>query len=513
MMIAPVPFAPGVADAGGVDHSGRTSSALRRRALVLVGALLMCLAVCLRPAFGADDDPPDARRYTALWADAFHPGFKTPEQTEALVAHMRQYNLNTLLFEARKGADAYYDSRLEPRARDIAADYDPLAHAIALCHDTSGGKQRIEVHAWIVAYRVARTGVNNPAGHVLERYEAWKCADSRGATAHERNIFFDPGVPGVIDHTASVAQDIIRHYDVDGLHLDYVRYPDADWGYNPIALKRFQTLYDRSDKPIATDPEWSQFRRDQVTALVRRVYGAVKTFKPKVRVSVAAVNFGGVASRFEDTAPYKQVYQDWAGWLREGCVDIVFLMNYKRELQPLQKRDYADWNAYSARLAAGRQVVIGQGSYLQSAALSISQLRSAWNTEGLAGVCVYSYANPTSTPGERTVFWTSLKNQMIPSRVDPPPALWVEYPRTGLLAGRVTFTSGDSTFSADGARVYIGGEEQKIVQTDGSGFFVFSALNPGVYMVIATDASGRRASGNAMVLAGTVRRLDLSLQN
>ena len=75
----------------------------------------------------------------------------------------------------------------------------------------------------------------------------------------------DPGHPGVVRYLADVVLDPVRNYDLDGIHLDYIRYPeDDDYGYNPKAVERFQRLQSST---------FAQFRRDQVTALVRQILG------------------------------------------------------------------------------------------------------------------------------------------------------------------------------------------------------------------------------------------------
>ena len=88
-------------------------------------------------------DPPELR---AVWVDAFHDGFKTPEQVDRLVAWARQANLNALFVQVRKRGDAYYLKSLEPRAEDVAPGFDALQYLIDRAHQ---GPQRLQVHAWL----------------------------------------------------------------------------------------------------------------------------------------------------------------------------------------------------------------------------------------------------------------------------------------------------------------------------------------------------------------------------
>ncbi len=449
--------------------------------------------------------------YRGLWVDAFHEGFKTPEQMFTLIRHMRTNKLNALFIEVRKTGDAYYRSRFEPAAKDMAPGYDPLSHAIALCHDTSKGQSRIEVHAWIVTYKISTKDAKLPADHVLMKYPYMVCKDNRGRTDLGGIVFLDPGAPGVIDHTASVAQDIARRYDVDGIHLDYVRYPDQQWGYNPYALARFRAQYQTKRQPSPDDPEWSQFRRDQVTALVRRVYAAVKTVKPRVKVSVAGITYGSPRYGFENASPYKQVFQDWVGWLKEGCVDIVCLMNYKREFKTDQRRDYRDWITFAGKAAAGRHIAIGQGSWFQSAAESIRQIQIAAADTSTNGYLVYSYAQPAKSSREYNGFWRSLASSINRYPAPLPAADWIDTPQTGIMVGRVLLDGATTPRAGDGVKVHLLGPTRRTVQADCSGFYVATNLGAGRYQVFSVDHAGKRQGGATVLQAGKLARVDIKI--
>lgn len=440
-------------------------------------------------------------QYRALWVDAFHSGFKSPEQTAALVKHARQYGFNTLIIEVRKTGDAYYRSKLEPVATDITPRYDPLEHVIALCHDTRGGQPRIEVHAWIVVYRVAKEGSLLPREHILKQHPEWMTREHNGNTREDSNIYVDPGAPGVIEHTAAVVAEIARGYDIDGLHLDYVRYPNSTWGYNQIALDRFNRLYGRRGKPDINDEQWQAFRRDQVTAMVRRIHLSVRTERPSASLSIAGIPHGAPNDDFTKTAPYCRVAQDWVSWLDEGLIDCMFLMNYKRELSKEQARDFRDWNKFAAAHRGQRHVAIGLGSYLQAGSLSLTQARVAIATPGVSGVCLFSYAVPTRSPSEYAAFWLSIKATVFKTAAVPPATPWLDAPTAGLVAGRVYDEKGRV---ADGALVAVNGPAKRFVRTDGGGAYVIVNTPPGRYNIRATLASGKHLDRQAIVVPGRV---------
>src|SRR5207253_2720845 len=100
--------------------------------------------------------------------------------------------------------------------------------------------------------------------------------------------------PYAAAYIAEMFLSVARNYDIDGLNFDRVRYPDLTlpswpqdnaWGYNPVALDRFHAATRRTDRPLPNDPQWSQWRRDQVTNIVRKVYVEAAAMKPYLRMT------------------------------------------------------------------------------------------------------------------------------------------------------------------------------------------------------------------------------------
>ena len=123
-----------------------------------------------------------------------------------------------------------------------------------------------------------------------------------------------------------------------------MRYPDLTlpdwpldnaWGYNPVALARFHAATGRSDRPLPNDPQWSQWRRDQITNIVRKVYVEAHAINPYLRMSADTITYGdgpqAYGGDWTQTRPYRETLQDWRGWMQEGILDTNIPMNYKRE--------------------------------------------------------------------------------------------------------------------------------------------------------------------------------------
>jgi uncharacterized lipoprotein YddW (UPF0748 family) len=354
-------------------------------------------------------DPPELR---AVWVDAFHDGFKTPQQVDDLVAWARRANLNALFVQVRRRGDAYYLKSLEPRSEDpdLTPGFDALQYLIDRAH---AGPRRLQVHAWLATLPVwgqrdtppdAPNHAFNVHGLQAAADQTWLMyRDDGQAWAGDDNggiYYLDPGNPDVQTYTTEVYLNLLRNYDVDGIHLDQVRYYEGDalrWGYNPTSVARFNAEFGRDvdSQPAPTDPEWIIWRRDQVTALVRRIYTEAKAIKPSAAVTAAVVTWGRGPLTSNDwlrQAPYAAVLQDWRTWLQEGIVDYLLPMNYYRE-NGEQATWFDNWTQWQVAYGGRRNVVLGLGSYLNSSDGVMAQLNRA-RALGAMGVALYSYAVP-----------------------------------------------------------------------------------------------------------------------
>ncbi|MBV8717128.1 MAG: family 10 glycosylhydrolase [Chloroflexi bacterium] len=354
-------------------------------------------------------DPPELR---AVWVDAFHDGFKTPQQVDDLVAWARRANLNALFVEVRRRGDAYYLKSFEPRTEDpdLTPGFDALQYLIEKAHQ---GPQRLQVHAWLATLPIWWQRDTPPAApnhafnlHGLDAApdQTWLMYRDDGQAWAGNDVggiyYLDPGNPDVQAYTTEVYLNLLRNYDVDGIHLDQVRYYEGDpgrWGYNPTSVARFNAQFGRdpATQPAPDDPEWITWRRDQVTALVRRIYTDAKAIKPQIAVTAAVVTWGRgplSASDWFKQAPYASVLQDWRTWLQQGIVDYLLPMDYYRE-NGEQATWFDNWTQWQVTYGGRRNVVLGLGSYLNSEDGVLSQLARA-RALGPMGIALYSYAVP-----------------------------------------------------------------------------------------------------------------------
>jgi uncharacterized lipoprotein YddW (UPF0748 family) len=249
--------------------------------LILVVAVLQLQAT----AHGADQKDlsrPPITEIRAFWVDGFHAGIRSIEEVTQLVADAKRANINTLFVQVRRRGDALYAKSFEPPVEDPAYDgkFDGLAAILEAAH-----REGLQVHAWINAMPIWRElpAPKDPR-HVLNRHgpfrsgeDIWLTANPQGEMKFPVGYFLDPGHPAAAAYLTEVYLNIVRNYDVDGIHFDYIRYPETDArmprgapvGYNGTSLARFRRITNRTDTPAPDDLTWTLWRRQQVTQLVR----------------------------------------------------------------------------------------------------------------------------------------------------------------------------------------------------------------------------------------------------
>jgi hypothetical protein len=317
-------------------------------------------------------------------------------------------------------------------------------------------------------------------------------------------MYLDPGHPDAMDYTVEVYLDVVRKYpELDGIHFDYVRYPGDAWGYNPTSVARFNLFHSRSGQPAPSDPDWSQWRRDQVTNTVRKVYTLASEVNPGIKISAATIQWGNSNPDFTLTTPYRGVFQDWAGWMRSRYLDMNCLMNYVDEAATPQR--YRGWSDLALASGFGRHVVIGQGAYLNTVSDSMTQILDS-RSRGAGGMMVYSHDSTNNEGRPDSEFYAALRSQVFSAPVPVPPMEWKESPVSGIFQGTVVDATGKPV---DGCSVRIR-ELGAGIRADGSGWYCFTDVPSGTYTLEASRPDhGRIASfGNAMA-AGTVHTVDL----
>jgi uncharacterized lipoprotein YddW (UPF0748 family) len=463
-----------------------------------------------------------------LWADAWGGNYTTSEKCSQLVADLRSGNFNSLILQARRRGDALYNSHYEPKISELRSQsFDPLGDVIAKAHDTSDGKQRIDVHAWLVTYHVWRGGrPPSQPDHPYNLHRDWLMKDNKGETFLEGQYTFDPGHPDVQRHTFNVCMDIITNYAVDGIHFDYIRYGATSHGYHDVSVARFNRLNNRTGKPEPEDPVWKQFRRDQVTALVRKVYLCGIAARPEVKISASTIAWSpGVTSDLDWTnraRAYNSVLQDWRSWMEEGILDLNVPMTYFRHHQASSATDYYNFCEFVADHRFNRQAIVGPGIYLNTLSNALHQFRYTQRTTAkgnqLDGLCGYAYRETNNERLPSSKFLNALVQTSDYDPVTPPifaekasiPVMpWKTAPTMGHLKG---FIYGETpTQTLDGATITLNGPIKRKITSDATGFFGSVDVPPGNYSLSANFTDYSLLETNVTIVAGKVATSDLVL--
>lgn len=265
-----------------------------------------------------------------------------------ILDQLKEANFNTVIFQTRLRGDLIYPSSIETFPEALTGrtgrnpGYDPLAFAIEECH-----KRGMELHAWIVTIPAG----NNRQVKLLGKHSIVR-KNRKICKQHQGTWYLDPGHPETADYLANIVCEITTRYDIDGIHFDYIRYPEN--------ARRFPDK--DTFRKYGKGKELKQWRRDNITSIARRLYSEVKQLKPWVKVSSSPVGKYRDTNRYPSLGwnAYETVYQDAQGWLEEGIHDALFPMMYFKDNHFFPFA--LDWQENKH----GRWIVPGLGIYFLS---------------------------------------------------------------------------------------------------------------------------------------------------
>ena len=236
-----------------------------------------------------------------------------------ILDRLKAAHFNTVIFQTRLRGDLIYPSAIETFPEALTGKtgrnpgYDPLAFAIEECH-----KRGMELHAWIVTIPAGNNRQIKLLGkHSIVRKNRKICKHHQGAW------YLDPGHPETTDYLAGIVREIVSQYDIDGIHFDYIRYPEN--------ARRFP---DRDTfRKYGKGKTLNQWRRDNITSIVRRLYNETKQLKPWVKVSSSPIGKFRNTNHYSSLGwnAYETVHQDAQGWLEMGIHDALFPMMYFKD--------------------------------------------------------------------------------------------------------------------------------------------------------------------------------------
>jgi uncharacterized lipoprotein YddW (UPF0748 family) len=340
----------------------------------------------------------------ALWVSRFE--YATEQDVRTAMRRAADAGFNVVYFQVRGRADAFYRSSLEPWAANLTGTlgkdpgWDPLGVAVE-----EGKKRGLSVHAWVNAFTGWAGTTPPPVSvplHAFLEHPEWAMVRSDGTVMPyaSDSRWMTPGHPGVRTRLARVAADIVRKYEVGGIHLDFIRYPGTDYSYDAPSLAVW-------DSAKATEPGlgFDEMRRRLVTRAVTETRDSIRAVSTRAQLSAAVWGIYQNSRGWSNVSTgYASIFQDARAWDQQGIVDVLAPMVYWTIASNYGDRlDYA-WLADDHAAAVKTTLLVGMyvpGMDGTALARHVERARMA----GAEGSAVFSY-----TALNDASLWTPLKS-------------------------------------------------------------------------------------------------------
>lgn len=291
------------------------------------------------------------------------PGLSSVDQKNEmtrLLDIVKQYNMNTVVFQIRPSSDAFYKSSYEPWSQWLTGEqgkvpdpfYDPLEFLISECR-----KRGLDVHVWINPYRaLSDTSLTTSADHITRMHPEW-------FVRYGKTVYFDPGLPQTRDYVSKIVSDIVRRYDIDAIHIDDYFYPYR------IANLNFPDDSTFIKYPRAFSPgQKEDWRRENVNLIINQLNDSIRKIKPWVEFGISP--FGVWRNRSKDSngsetkagqTNYDDLYADILLWEKNKWIDYITPQIYWHRGFKIADYDIlTDWWSHNAN---GCKLYIGQAPY------------------------------------------------------------------------------------------------------------------------------------------------------
>lgn len=375
-----------------------------RTRLLLAGLVAALLAAC--GGDGSPTKPPDVKppvdstapepsvEARALWLSRYD--YSTQAQLLALIDSAAAANFNIVYFQARGNGDSWYTPGLEPWGRQLTGTlggdpgWDPLAVAVQRAH-----ARGLELHAWMNVTPGWVESGGQPLAmpqttppHAFLVHPDWIYKNAAGKRLADGTYeLFTPAAAGYRTFVARIAADVVRRYQVDGIHLDYIRYPYATSDYA-------DSLSQAQWSMLPNPGNFDDYRRSLVTDIVKQVNDSIRAVRPAARFSAAVWGVYNRVAGWNNAGGYEDRLQPARDWAAQGIIDVLVPMVYWH-ITPLygDRLDFAYLADDHVKAVKNRHVYVGldiendelssNGSYMTK---EINRARIA----GAAGISVFS---------------------------------------------------------------------------------------------------------------------------
>jgi uncharacterized lipoprotein YddW (UPF0748 family) len=401
-----------------VNHVFNEGLELKGKIVALASSILLAGSV-------AYAQKPEAR---ALWVTRFD--YDSEAKIARIMETAARAHFNIVYFQARAASDAYYRSTIEPCAALLCGKlggtptWDPLEVAVR-----EGHRRGLQVHAYLNALTGRAAGIEgqckpmpepdagNPR-HVLLDHPEWVMSDRTGRKLpcpnSEEYVWLSPSFPEVRTQLARVAADVARRYDVDGIHLDRIRYPGDAWSWDQASRAEF------GKSPSSYPAEWKAYRTGLVSRMVRETYDSVTAVKPGLVMSAAVWGIYYDKWHWKTLAGKTDLMQDYRAWAKDGYMDILVPMTYSRIKDRCARIDWGcmlDEHIQGDERDTGRQMYIGIDAS-KGAREIVNQIRMA-RSRGVTGMAIFSF-----TDADNSRVWPLLEKGVFAERAEVPVMPW-----------------------------------------------------------------------------------------
>lgn len=377
--------------------------------------------------------PKPTREFRGAWVASVsnidwpsQPGLSTAQQKAELTAILNravQLNLNAIILQVRPACDALYSSQLEPWSEYLTGTmgkppspyYDPLEFAVAEAH-----KRGLELHAWFNPFRARQSGAKSL---VSEKHISR--TNPQLVRQYGKVLWLDPGEREVQDHSLRVVMDVVKRYDIDGMHFDDYFYPERG------------TAGVNSDFP--DDASWRRFgangklsredwRRENVNTFIQRVYQSIKATKPWVKFGVSPFGIWRPNNppEIRGKDAYEELYADSRKWLANGWLDyfapqLYWAVQPPEQSYPVLLKWWAEQNPKGRHLWPGLDATKVGGKW--SAEEILNQIRLTRKQPGASGQIVWDMKSLMENRGRLA---SALQNDLFAQPALVPASPWLD---------------------------------------------------------------------------------------
>ena len=361
----------------------------------------ICAAIliyCLSGFAASGKNPHDPVR--GLWV--VRNEITNPSKIDRVLSDADRWHITDLFVQVRGRGDAYYHSRIEPHADNLLPGFDPLGYLLLRARNYN-----FRVHAWInVFYIWSRKEPPQSRLHPMNRFPDQMAypanyqrsgpnqKDPKVSRGNSEGVFVSPLLPAVQRHIFAVVDDLLDNYPVDGIHFDYIRFPNRNFDFRPEIRRRFRKKFVLDPLEFKQNPakilrkysstgyevfveQWAEFLRNGLSDFVHKITDHIRKRKRKLIISAAV--------KADLSKAHWEYFQEWDKWVRKGWLDWALPMNYTPVYSVFKRR----LDSYRSAGAASK-CVIGIALYNQPLTSALSQIKQAEKMR-FHGIVLFSY--------------------------------------------------------------------------------------------------------------------------